>query len=205
MAQDTDELRDQIDQQRAEISDTVDQIETRVNPTHMLARRQDRITRRLTDWKDSVFGNDEPDYRQPSYRGNAYAGQTSQHDHGLAGRIGDTASSASDALQQTPEAVRRQTRGNPLAAGAIALGAGWLIGSLLPASRQEQRMMKQVEPQLSQAATAVAREGQQLADDLKEPVQQAVEEVKQTGQEAAHEIKDQGTQATQEVKDQMSS
>ena len=61
MAQEPDQLRNQLDRQRAEIAGTVDQIENRVNPSHVLARRSDRIKRRVTDWKDAVFGNDEPD------------------------------------------------------------------------------------------------------------------------------------------------
>jgi uncharacterized protein DUF3618 len=37
-------------------------------------------------------------------------------------------------------AVRRRTEGNPLAAGLIAFGLGWLTASLLPASKREQQL-----------------------------------------------------------------
>jgi hypothetical protein len=36
-------------------------------------------------------------------------------------------------------AVGGQTQGNPLAAGLIAFGVGWLAASLIPASRPEQQ------------------------------------------------------------------
>jgi hypothetical protein len=62
MAEDPDQMRARIDHQRSEITQTVDEIGNRVSPSHIVARRQDRMRRRLTDWRDLVFGNDEPDY-----------------------------------------------------------------------------------------------------------------------------------------------
>ena len=205
MAQEPDQLRDQIDRQRAEISGTVDQIENRVNPSHVLARRSDKVKRRMTDWKDAVFGNDEPDYPQPRSRTvhpprGATASDQSSGD-GVGDRVGDAMSSASGSIQQAPQAVRRQARGNPMAAGAIALGAGWLIGSLLPESRTEQRAARRLEPQLSDAADTVRQEGEALADDLKQPAREAADQVKQTGRDAATEVKDHGADAAHDVKD----
>lgn len=204
MDQEPDQLRAQIDRQRGEISGTIDQIENRVNPSHVLARRQDSVKRRFTDWKDSVFGNAEPDYRQPGGRTTG-SYDSADSEPGLGERMGDAAAAASDTVHHAPDAMRRQTRGNPMAAGAIAVGAGWLIGSLLPETRQEQRAVRKVEPQLSEAAATVKEEGRALADDLKEPAKHAADEVKQTGQEAASEVKHQGQQAAHEVKDQAGS
>lgn len=201
MAEDTDQLRDQIDRQRAGISGTVDQIENRVNPTHVLARRQDRIKRRLTDWKDSVFGNDETDYPSPR---DAHRRPPDERPN-LASRVGDTASGVNDTVQHAPEAVRRQTRGNPMAAGAIALGAGWLIGSLLPESASERRAVQRIEPQLSGAADAVKHEAQQTAEELKDSAQHAADEVKQAGADAANTVKDRSGEAARSVKDQAGS
>ena len=197
MDQEPDQLRRQLDQQRAEIAGKVDQIENRVNPSHVVARRTNEAKRRLTDWKDSIFGNDEPDYRAPR-SGYASTGATDSGT-GVGERVGDAMSSATDSVQQAPQVMRRQTRGNPMAAGAIALGAGWLIGSVLPESRSEQRAVRKIEPQLSDAADTLQREGQQLADDLKEPAQQAAEEVKQTGRDAADEVKSHGQEAARDV------
>ena len=210
MAQEPDQLRNQLDRQRAEISGTVDQIENRVNPSHVLARRSDRMKRRVTDWKDTVFGNDQPDYPQPrsrtTYQSPGLASSGEQSDSGgMSERVGDAMSSASDTVQQAPQAVRRQARGNPMAAGAIALGAGWLISSLLPESRTEQRAVRKVEPQLSDAADTIKQEGQALADDLKQPAQDTAEQMKQTGRDAATEVKDHGASAARDVKDEAGS
>ncbi len=226
MAQDTDQLRAQLDRQRAEISDTVDQIENRVSPTHVIGRRRDKIARRLTDWKDTILGNDEPDYPPPRNRRRAPSPELtySSSSHGTAGsedtsaseqlsdigenlrqRVESTAADASDAVQEAPAVVRRRTRGNPMAAGAVALGAGWLIGSLLPESRPERQAVRRVEPQLSDAASTVKQEGRQLADELEEPAQRAVDEVKATGRQAAAELKDHSATAAENIREQAGS
>lgn len=197
-ATDTDQMRTRIEQQRAGISHTVDQIGNRVTPSHIMARRQDRMRRRLTIWRDNVFGNDEPDFAPP--RTNWYGAEQSDSEPGVRERMGDAASDAASTAQEAPETVRRQTRGNPLAAGAIALGAGWLIGSLLPESGAERRAVQRVEPQLKQAASEVQDEAQGLADDLREPAKEAATQVKETGADAAQEVKEQGRQSAERTK-----
>ncbi len=212
MAEDTAQMRAHIDQQRDDISHTVDQIGNRVSPSHIVARRQDRMRRRITGWKDAVFGNDEPDFPPP--RGDRYrypgqqgwdggygygygaGGDGGESDGGARERLGDAASS----VQHAPSAMRRQTRGNPMAAGAIALGAGWLIGSLLPETRSERRAIRRVEPQLAEAASEAKDEARNLADDLREPAKDAANQVKDSGKHAADDVKGQANQSAQNVK-----
>lgn len=223
MAEDTAQMRAQIDEQRDNITHTVDQIGNRVSPSHIVARRQDRMRRRITGWKDTVFGNDEPDF--PAPRGDRYPfagepgwnggygngnGQTDLGNRDESGggareRLGEAASSASSTVQHAPRAVRRQTRGNPMAAGAIALGAGWLIGSVLPETRSERRAVRRVEPELAAAAAEVTDEARNLADDLREPAKDAADQVKDSGKHAAEDIKDQASQSAQNIKEQSSS
>ncbi len=76
-----------------------------------------------------------------------------------AGTVQDAASTAADAVQQAPQAIRRQTRGNPLAAGLIAFGAGWLVSSLLPASRREQELADQAKQVAQEKVQPVAAAG----------------------------------------------
>jgi hypothetical protein len=212
MAEDTAQMRARIEQQRNDITHTVDQIGNRVSPSHIVARRQDRVRRRLTGWKDAVFGNDEPDFPPPRGSRYLYAGEQRSayrpHDlgdddgsnGGARERLGDAASHATSSVQHAPDAVRRQTRGNPMAAGAVALGAGWLIGSLLPESRAERRAIQRVEPQLAGAAAEARDEAQGLADDLREPAKDAANRVKDRGRDAADEVKGQASQSTQNVR-----
>ena len=218
MAQDTDELRARIEEQRMEITGTVEQIENRIMPGRIMARRRDRMRRTLTDWKDAVFGNDEPDYQDawalygtgtPSgryqYGGDQYAGRYSgQGEQGIVGRAGDATShvleSAKEGVAQAPQMLRRQARGNPMAAGMVALGAGWLVATVLPRTQEERAMVQRIEPKLAETAAAVKSEGQAIAGELKEPAHEAVEQVKQTGQEVASEMRDEAKDAASSVR-----
>jgi ElaB/YqjD/DUF883 family membrane-anchored ribosome-binding protein len=212
MAEDTAQMRARIEQQRDDITHTVDQIGNRVNPSHIVARRQDRMRRRVTGWKDAVFGNDEPDfpppredrYRFPEEQRSAYRrdddGDGDRSEGGVRDRFGDAASTVTSSVHDAPSAMRRQTRGNPMAAGAIALGAGWLIGSLLPESRTERRAVQRVEPQLAGVASEARHEARGLVDDLRDPAKDAAEHVKDRGRDAAEEVKGQASQSTQNVR-----
>jgi gas vesicle protein len=102
--------------------------------------------------------------------------------------------------------VVRQTQGNPLAAGLIAFGVGWLVSSLLPASQKEQQLAQQAETALREnkdALLAPAKEvAQEMGEQLKPAAQDAVESVKSTAQDAAQTVKDEGQSAVEDVKGQ---
>lgn len=199
MAEDPDEMRARIETQRNELTRTVDQIGNRVSPSHIVARRQDRMRRRITDWRDLVFGNDESDYRpsaEDRYRFPAGRDASS----GMQDRVGEAASHSAAAVKEAPTAVRRRTRGNPMAAGAVALGAGWLIGSLLPESRSERRSVQRLQPHLAEAAAEARDEARGLADDLREPAREAADHVKDAGGHAREEIEGQAKESARNVR-----
>jgi hypothetical protein len=187
-----------------EITGTVEQIENRIMPGRIMARRRDRVRHTLTDWKDTVFGNDEPDYPDMWAASRRPAGQQHPDQQGLVGRAGDATShaleSAKEGVQQAPQMLRRQARGNPMAAGAIALGAGWLFATVLPRTQEERAMARRMEPKLAETAAAVKSEGQALASDLEEPARDALEQVKHTGQEVASELRDEAKDAAASVR-----
>jgi len=81
-------------------------------------------------------------------------------------QVSHLAHQARHVVQGVPAQATRRTCGNLLAAGLIALDAGWLIGSLVPASRAEQ----------DAAATGtehVKAEGQERVEELKDDSQRA--------------------------------
>jgi len=202
------DLRQRLDQQREAISDTVEQIENRVSPGRIVARRRYRARRRLTDWKDTIMGNDQPDY--PNWAASPAAASSQRYgqamwygeDEGTRGDGGDLPERVAETAATVPEAVRRQAEGNPLAAGVIALGAGWLLGSLLPASRPEQQVARKVQPQLEEAARTVSAEASGLAEEMREPARHAVDDVKAHGQEAAQHVKEAAQSAAQHTREQ---
>jgi hypothetical protein len=129
------------------------------------------------------------------------AAGTAQHSASTAaGAVRDAAATAAERLQQTPQVIRQQARGNPLAAGLIAFGAGWLVSSLLPASRREQELADQAkqvaQEKVQPAAQQVAAE---VKENLREPAQQAVESVRSTAQDAKDTVTDEGRTAAQDV------
>jgi hypothetical protein len=198
MADDQDQLRHDIDRRREAIGRTVNQIENRVHPGHVMGRRQDRVRRRLTDWKDTVFGNDEPDYP------GAWYGYKSDDESSLADHGRNQVHAVADTAREMPRRARRQAQGNPVAAGVIALGAGWLVGSLLPESRQERRLARRVEPELAGALSTARDEAKGVAQEMQDTARDAAEQVEDRGREAAQRVKDHGEETARDLKNRSS-
>ena len=181
---DPDVIRRQIEDTRRELSYDVDALNEKVNPARVVDRRMSAAKGRVTRVKEKVMGS---------------AHDSGQHAQGMAsnaaGSVQDAASSAVDTVQQTPDMIVRQTQGNPMAAGLIAFGVGWLVSSLLPATEKEKQLAQQAE-------TAVKENKDALLAPAKEAAQQAVEEVKSTAQDAAQTVKAEGQSAAEDVKGQ---
>jgi uncharacterized protein YjbJ (UPF0337 family) len=196
MVERADELRQDIEYRRESIGQTVDQIENRVNPRRVAARGSYRLRRRLIDIKDRIMGNDNPDYPWQTGYEEDRAQPTDQRTlSDRAAELGTAASEglskAADQVSKVPDVMRTKTRGNPLAAGLIALGGGLLVGSSLPGTRAERRLVDQAEPALAQARAEVKETGREIADDLKETVRGAAEEIKESAQEAGERVREQ--------------
>jgi len=192
---DPDVIRRQIDDTRRELSYDVDALNEKVNPARVMDRRVTAAKSRVGRMKERVMGSVD---------------DTTSSAQGMASSAADSvqsaASSAAEAVQQAPDTIVRQTQGNPLAAGLIAFGTGWLISSLLPASEKEKQLAQQAETVVREHKDALlepAKEAaQEMADQLKPAAQQAVEEVKATAQDAAQTVKEEGKAAAQEVQGQ---
>lgn len=176
MVQQTDDLKRDMEMRRIAISDTVDQIQNRVTPSHVAARGRYRIRTKMGRWKDNLMG------------------QVQEHDGGgvreraqdMKGRAGEM----TDSMRQAPSAVERYTRGNPLAVGLIAVGAGALIASMLPETRQERRMAQRIQPQMERAASEVADTGRDMAEDVKDTAREGASRVQETAKSAGQDMKE---------------
>lgn len=197
---DPEVLRRQIEQTRANLSRDVDALGEAASPGNIARRQTEKVTDTVRgaghSLKEKIMGSDDP-YGEPGLTGRAsdtVSGLGSRAS-GAAGdvgsRVGDLAGSAKDTVASAPSAVTRQARGNPLAAGLIALGAGWLLGSLLPGSEKEREL----------AVTAKERVNDSgLVDEVKSVAQEVVEQVKPQAQEAAEQVKASATQSVEHVK-----
>jgi uncharacterized protein DUF3618 len=211
-ARDPDEIRRDIERTQTALSADVDTLTEKVNPGRIVQRRKDRARGRIRVWKDAIMGSAEeylPGNATPgSGRGplSATADTASDVASRASSAASDVASQASDVLQEMPQTVRRQTHGNPLAAGLIAFGVGWLVSSILPASRPEQDLAQRARQQAADLGQPVVERAKEAAaemkDNLAEPAQQAVAAVQDTATDAGRTVADEGRSAAGHVKDQ---
>lgn len=198
---DPEQLRRDIERTRENLSQNVNALGEAVDPSAVAKRQvekvQDKVVGAGRGLKEKIMGSDD-DYSSES--GGVMAKLSDAGDS-----VGDLASSARDQVGNAPAAARRRTRGNPLAAGLVALGAGWLLGSLLPASEKERELAASAKDTLTEKGQPLIEEAksvaQEAAQNLKEPAKEAADSLKQSAQESVEKVKAEGQDAAQQVKD----
>ncbi|MEC5193551.1 uncharacterized protein YjbJ (UPF0337 family), partial [Arthrobacter sp. MP_M7] len=108
---------------------------------------------------------------------------------------------AGAAVGDAPAQLKTKARGNPLAAGLIAFGAGLLVSSLIPASQKEREAADALKTAAEPLTTELTDAAKHVAEGLKEPAQEAMENVKATAADAAGNVKAEGQDAVADVKD----
>jgi hypothetical protein len=214
---DPDVIRRQIEDTRRELSYDVDALNEKVNPSRVMDRRVTAAKGRMTNLKEKVMGTAQDSTSQAQYRAQHAAGTVQGAASNAANSVQGAASSAADsvqsaassavgAVQQAPDTVVRQTQGNPLAAGLIAFGVGWLVSSLLPASEKEKQLAQQAESAVKEHKDTLLepakQAAQEIGDQLKPAAQQAVDSVKSTAQDAATTVTEEGKSAAADVQGQ---
>lgn len=187
---DPEVIRRDIEATRADLSRDVSALTEKVSPGRVVGRRVDGLRSRLSSAKEKVMG--------------ARGGPP---DHPALGSAGAQASSTAAALGGTasaaPTTARQATQGNPLAAGLVAFGVGWLAASLLPASDREQQAAAAVREKAGEHSDTLTRPlkeaATEAADNLAGPARQAVESVRGTASAAAGTVRDDAVAAAQEV------
>src|ERR687894_489816 len=188
---DPDAIRRQIEQTQRELSYDVDALNEKVNPSRVMDRRVSAAKSRVSRVRDRVMGSAQDTRASAQYRAQDAAGTVQDRAQGAAETVQGAAQQAAHAVQQAPDTIVRQAQGNPLAAGLIAFGVGWLVSSLLPASERER--------QLAQQAEANVREHK---DELLAPAKQAAQEVGEQLRPAAQHVQGQAQQSRQTVQSQ---
>ncbi|MGW5240717.1 DUF3618 domain-containing protein [Monashia sp. NPDC004114] len=188
---DPDAIRLDIERTRSELSRDVNALGEAVTPGHIARRGADRVRDRAVGLKERIMGS-----------ASDVAGSATDHASDIAS---DVASGVGDKAQEAAYAVRRQATGSPLAAGLVALAAGWVVGALVPATQKEREIAETVKdnatPVIDEARSTAKQVAQESADHLKEPAREAAESVKQQAQSAAENVKEEGKQAAQDVRD----
>ncbi len=102
-----------------------------------------------------------------------------------------------------PRRCSARPAGNPLAAGLIAFGIGYLISSAIPSSEKEQEAASRLQEKAAPLKEKVSEAAGDVADRLREPAQQAAASVKGAASDAVAHVKDEGTSARDDVQGQV--
>lgn len=188
----TDQIRADLEEKRQDIARTVDQIDNRANPSRIAERQAYRVKQKLTDVRDSIMGNDNPDY-------------VDQHERRLrvnAARRGSTSGGTYSDMSpgEMASTVRRRTSGNPIAAGVVAAGLGALAGSVLSQTSQERKAARRFESEIGEAASTVRESASSAAGDMKESALRSADTLKSEAKMAASDMADETKAAVNDVR-----
>jgi len=181
-----DQVRADIERTRTELGQDVDHLVDRTSPRRITRRRMQRARYALRGARERVMGvpsTASESAQQAGHNVRETAGQAAE-------AVRHTAGQAADVAQSAPQAVRRQTQGNPLAAGVIAFGGGLLMAALLPTSEPERQAGRQLREQAGNVAEPVRQAGAESARHV-------AEEAKDAGRESAQRLQEQAAQAGQ--------
>jgi len=180
MGQSAEELRAEIADNRAQLSDTMDAIGDRVSPGRIIERRKNRVAQSARSLKEHVMGTAEDVGRS----------------------VSDTAHDTTQSVANVPEAIRAHSKGNPMVAGGIAFGIGFLAAMAFPPSRTEREATSTVLSKAEPIAGELTKAAHEMADHLKEPAHDAVAEVKTAANQAATEVSDTAKDSAQQTADE---
>jgi ElaB/YqjD/DUF883 family membrane-anchored ribosome-binding protein len=175
MGQSTEELRRDIARTRDELSGDLEAIGDRVSPKRMMERRTSRVKDFFATSRSRVFG---------------------RADDVRSGTV-DRAQQAAETMRDIPDRAVEQVEGNPLAAGAVAFGMGFLAAVVFPGSQTEAR-----------AAQRLAEEAEPITEGMTEGAKEAARQVAASAQEAGREVatqlKESATDKAQQLKETVS-
>ncbi|MCC4907983.1 DUF3618 domain-containing protein [Microbacterium sp. cx-59] len=186
MSDSPEAIRAEIESTRRDLGQNVDALADKVTPSKIVHRQTDKMRGALGSVRDRVMGVADD------------AG-SSIHDAGSS--FADSGASALAGVSGAGHRAAAKASGNPLAVGLIALGAGLLLSSLIPASSKEKDLAATVKDQaqpLLDEASSVAKD---VGEQLKEPAQDAAAAVKDSATEAVSNVKDAATGAAATVGD----
>lgn len=209
MGQDPEELRREIEQTRAELTTDVDALTEKVTPSRVVERRVEKTKAGVIGLKEKVMGtthekassvgdglaaarNTVAD-RSPGGSDSASGGGVSDKLHAATGKL----HSAKDGTSGAAATLREKSEGNPLAAGIVAFGIGWLISSLLPASEKETqaagKLVETAKEHAGEVKEQLTDAAKSLVDELQPAAEEAVASVKATATDAASQVKETAT------------
>jgi Protein of unknown function (DUF3618) len=163
VGEDPDRIRQEIEQTRAEMSETVDALEYKAD---VKSRTKEKVVGATQSVRDKVVGAKDS----------------------VAGTAGSAAGTVGDATpdRQQVAANARRAKGvaqeNPLGFAIGSIAVGFVAGLLVPASRVEDEKLGQISDQVTDK---VKQTGQEALEHGKEVVKETAQDAQSTLQESA--------------------
>ncbi len=164
MGEDPDRIRAEIEQTRAEMSETVDALGYK---TDVKARAKDSIQ----DKKESVMG---------------VASSAKERLVGAGQSVGD-ATPDTELVKQQARRAKSVAQENPLGLAVGAVAVGFLAGMLIPSTRVEDEKLGEMSDDVIERAKQT---GQEALERGKQVAQDAAATAKDSGREHAEELKE---------------
>jgi hypothetical protein len=182
MGQDPDAIRQDIEQTRAEMSDTVEAIGYKAD---VPSRAKEAVSDKVENVKAKVTGT---------------ATRAKEAVTGASDRVGDRTPSRGEVKQQARRAAG-MARENPLGLAIGAAAIGFLAGLAVPTTRVEDEKLGPVADQVKDKAKETGQEalerGKQVAQEV---ASTATETAKEKTQEQGQELADSARQSAQDVR-----
>ena len=176
MGQDPDAIRQDIEQTRTEMSETVEAVGYKAD---VPSRAKDAVSDKVENMKSKV--SDTATRAKEAVVGTASKAGDSVS--GAASRVGDATPSGGEVKQKTRQ-VAGLARENPLGLAIGAVAVGFLAGLAVPSTRVEDEKLGPV--------------ADQVKDRVKETGQEALDRGRQVAQEVASTAADTAKEKTQE-------
>ena len=197
--------------------DKVEDVKDRVSPARLARRGTDNVLHRLHDVRLSIMGSDdEGDDEVVQSNGSTRtrignrtraledgASDARERASDATGRAGEAASSVVEKAKMAPETVARSAKGNPLVAGLLVFGGGYLVASRLRPTDRERTLAERAKVRLEPVKQQALEAGRNMADEIKSVAEGGIgtaavravrSEVRQRAADAAETVKEKATE-----------
>jgi ElaB/YqjD/DUF883 family membrane-anchored ribosome-binding protein len=192
MGQDPDAIREEIEQTRAEMGETVDAIGYKAD---VPSRAKEKVGEKVDNVKSKV--SDTATRAKEAVTGAASRASGTVSD--TASRVGDATPGGGEVKQSASRAVGLAQE-NPLGLAIGAAALGFLAGLAMPSSRVEDErlgpMADQIKDKVKETGQEALERGKQVAQ---EATQSAVPTAKERGQEHGQDLAHSAKQSAQEA------
>jgi hypothetical protein len=160
-----DQIEIDIERTREDLRQNVDALKDKLSPTHAAKRSAARLGESVSQARDTLMGTAE-----------------------------DSVAKTQESLTGVSDKISTGARGNPVAVGLGAFALGWLVSSLIPATKTEKDAAGNLRDS-DMAASMV----QPLADTARTMAENAGDNAKEAAQEVGREAQTAATTVTENI------